>query len=458
MRKVPTLRERVSQISIGTFIITIAIMLTSFILYSMKKSQIAEDHVIKELTVNLNSQVSQFLPSFLLPEQRVGIDLLLDRIKESENLEDIRIINFKSDLKKGFEKCVLNPKQISRCSTGDRYYTAIVAPLNESGFHFGYLFKAKRNISPGSLKEILQIAGLILFILGLVFSGVYIFITRLLSKTLPTALDELVKFIEADLNGKPTERMQLPFQELEGLKEKISEVLTKYNETRDQAMIGQFTSGIMHDIKTPLQSIVAATHLVEEQSPDSPKRLSRLENLHDMSMKNIPLICNIIETTLDGNRAIKIEKKDNSIINTIESSLSNGFEQARFRNVTINSGTLVDSPVPHDETQLTRVIQNILKNAIEAAAENSTAGIVNVSAKETLSEMILSIEDSGPGFSSSPEKLFSGYKTTKLRGTGLGLLISKKIVEAHGGSIRALSSDLGGAKVEITLPKYSEAT
>ena len=453
MNQAPTLRERVSQISFGTFIITIAIMLTSFILYSMKKAQIAEEHVINELQVKIPDQINQFLPSFLLPEQRNGIDLLLERIKKTENLTDAKIIQSMKDMDSSFSECILSPREITSCSTPDQNYTAVIAPLVESGLHFGYLFKAKRNVSPGSLREVLKVAGLILGILGLVFSGVYIFISRLLSKTLPKALDNLVSYIEADLNGTKAENISLPFKELVDLKTKITEVLERYNSSRDQAIIGQLTSGIMHDIKTPLQSMVAATYLVEEQDPGSAKRLSRLENAHLMNQMNLPLICKIIETTLDGSRTIKVEKQETDILKTIQQSLAPALEMAIARKVELEQRFQSNSPTLHDPVQMTRVVQNLVKNAIEAAAENSVKKIIRISTQTLPIGTLFCVEDSGPGFTSHPDQIFKAFRTTKLRGTGLGLVITKKIVEAHGGNITARRSiDLGGAMLEVLIP------
>jgi len=457
MNNIPTLKERVSQISIGTFIITIAIMLTSFILYSMKKSQIAEEHVVNELSSNIPTQITQFLPSFLLPEQKQGIELLLERIKRNEGLEEAKIIQNTSEIEAKFLGCKFSSNQVSSCSSQDQYFTAVIAPLSESGMHFGYLFKSKKNISPNSLKDVLQLAGLILVILGVVFTIVYLFISRLLSRTLPTSLDDLVRWIEADINGSKIENISLPFKELEELKTKISEVLERYNSSRDQAIIGQLTSGIMHDIKTPLQSVVAAMHLVEEQEEGTIKRLQRLENAHLMSKKNLPLICDIIETTLDGSRSIKIERKDTDIARTIEESISLNSDMARLRQVTIEQNVIVNCSFPHDNIQFTRVVQNLIKNAIEAAAENNVTRMVKISTLETKEGLLFTVEDSGNGFTSNPDKVFKAFRTTKIRGTGLGLVITKKIVEAHGGSISAKSSqDLGGAKLEIIIPKLEE--
>ena len=98
-----------------------------------------------------------------------------------------------------------------------------------------------------------------------------------------------------------------------------------------------------------------------------------------------------------------------------------------------------------------------MKNGIEAAAETEATPLrkVKVSLASQDQHIKLTIEDSGSGFKVSPDKAFRAFRTTKTRGTGLGLLISKKIVEAHNGMIMASnSSEFGGAKMEVMLPTY----
>ena len=119
----------------------------------------------------------------------------------------------------------------------------------------------------------------------------------------------------------------------------------------------------------------------------------------------------------------------------------------------------VDAPkellADYDTNQFMRVVNNLLKNGIEAASEASSISPakVKISVEKQDQQINLIVEDSGSGFKGSPEKVFRAFRTTKTRGTGLGLLISKKIVEAHSGKIKASNdSVLGGAKMEVSLP------
>lgn len=452
--KVQTLKEKVTQISIGVFVLTIVAMLTCFTLYSMKKAKIAEELIVNELSQNIESQANQFVPSFLLPEQSQGVNLILDRMKTREGLSAALVLNKASELPEEFTNCIFDKNKTTACASKDLNTTALIYPLNESGVHFGYLFKSKINTSPSSLKSVIEMAGIIVLILSIMFFCVYVTITRLLSKTLPMALDDLVTWIEADLVGQGNNNITLPFQELEDLKVKIAEVMDKYNKSRDQAVIGQLTSGIMHDIRTPLQSIVTAMHLVEEQGPDSTKRSSRLENEHLMCSKNLPLILNIIETTLDGNRQIKIEKNEADLSKSVTKVIELNRDFTRLREVSVVSQIPEGLNAPHDSVQFLRVLSNLIKNSVEAAAESTNEKIVKLSIEEASENIVIKVEDSGPGIIGRPDNIFRAFRTSKARGTGLGLLITKKIVEAHGGTITASNaSSLGGAMFEVCLPK-----
>lgn len=450
-----SLKQKVTDISIWAFMCMSIIMFTCFWLYSAKKNKIAEEQIKTDLTVNLKNQSNQFLPSFLLPEQELGLNLILSKIKIDENLEDIRIIKTQTEVPTKFKDCRPNENNIVTCPSNDLSLTAVVAPLKESNQVYGFIFKSKKNSSAANLQGAIQFAAVSLAIIGIAFLVIYLRMRLLIAKTLPDSMGQLVKWIEAEIEGKEVESISLPFKELEDLKFKIAEVIERANKSRDQAVIGQVTSGIMHDIKTPLHSIVTASHLVAEQAPHSEDRSMMLENLFNMCRNNIPLIREIIETTLDGNRNIQIKKSNSNLRETIDNALILTKDFSKFRNVNIEVDVPQELFCDYDATQFARVINNLLKNGIEAATEGrgATEPMVRVSALQNGTSINLIVEDSGPGFKGSPEKLFRAFRTTKVRGTGLGLLVSRKIVEAHNGKIEATNSSIyGGAKMEVVLP------
>jgi PAS domain S-box-containing protein len=115
----------------------------------------------------------------------------------------------------------------------------------------------------------------------------------------------------------------------------------------------------------------------------------------------------------------------------------------------------LDDAVPHiigDASQLRQVVHNLLQNAQDALTEQADARIVICS--EAFGDSVrFSVTDNGTGF---PENLmkraFEPYVTTKPKGTGLGLVIVKKIIEEHGGEVAIVNVAPQGARVTITLP------
>jgi len=87
-----SLKGRVSDISIYSFICMSVVMFVCFWMYSVKKNKIAEAQIKTELSLNLENQTNLFLPSYLLPEQQLGMNLILSKIQKDEALSEIKIL------------------------------------------------------------------------------------------------------------------------------------------------------------------------------------------------------------------------------------------------------------------------------------------------------------------------------------------------------------------------------
>lgn len=106
-----------------------------------------------------------------------------------------------------------------------------------------------------------------------------------------------------------------------------------------------------------------------------------------------------------------------------------------------------------DEDKIRRVILNVLKNAAEAI-EGNEGGIINVNLAESDGFIVLTVSDNGKGITpEEQEKICSPFYTTKHGGSGLGLYISRSIVDEHGGNFEITGKEDGGCLVTIKLPK-----
>src|SRR5690606_3347782 len=110
-----------------------------------------------------------------------------------------------------------------------------------------------------------------------------------------------------------------------------------------------------------------------------------------------------------------------------------------------------------DRVQIQQVLINLIRNAVEAMRDSDRRLVTVTTAPSGPGEVAVEVADTGPGI--SPEiaaQLFRPFVTTKAGGMGVGLSISKRIIESHGGTIEVRRNEAGGATFRFTLPAYEE--
>jgi signal transduction histidine kinase len=121
----------------------------------------------------------------------------------------------------------------------------------------------------------------------------------------------------------------------------------------------------------------------------------------------------------------------------------------------ISIRTELDSALPlitADRVQLQQVLMNLILNGIEAMKDAN--GEVTITSKSTADgQLLVSVSDSGSGLPAGKvDRIFEAFFTTKEQGTGIGLSISRRIIESHGGSLSAYANAQRGATFQFTLP------
>ena len=114
-------------------------------------------------------------------------------------------------------------------------------------------------------------------------------------------------------------------------------------------------------------------------------------------------------------------------------------------------------PVIADPVEMEQVVFNLVRNAIDATAAQDEKTLHVSVGDDGKGNSIVTVTDNGPGISGEAlDKLFQPFFTTKPEGMGVGLSISRTIIEAHGGHLRASNTDGGGARFEILLPTFKQ--
>jgi signal transduction histidine kinase len=134
-------------------------------------------------------------------------------------------------------------------------------------------------------------------------------------------------------------------------------------------------------------------------------------------------------------------------------------EAARY-SISIRSDLAEDLPrVMADRIQLQQVFMNLMLNGIDAMKDVSTAPELTIRSQRVKDgQLLISVSDTGIGLPpQEPEQIFSAFFTTKAHGTGMGLPISRSIIESHRGRLWATSNSGRGASFHFTLPSEVES-
>ncbi|MCC7119107.1 MAG: sensor histidine kinase KdpD [Anaerolineales bacterium] len=214
-------------------------------------------------------------------------------------------------------------------------------------------------------------------------------------------------------------------------------------------------NSISHDLRTPLVAITGALTALDENyvGLDESARSALIENARGEADRLNRLVGNLLNMTRIESGGIKLHLEPSDVQDLIGTAIEQIGWRISQRQVKINIPS--DFPlVQMDFTLMAQAIVNLLENAVKYSPENS---VIEVTASLADSNARLKISDRGVGIPPQDlirvfDKFFRVQRPEKVGGTGLGLSISKGIVEAHGGTIRALNREGGGTVVEIELP------
>ncbi|MFB5190248.1 PAS domain S-box protein [Alicyclobacillus fastidiosus] len=210
--------------------------------------------------------------------------------------------------------------------------------------------------------------------------------------------------------------------------------------------VGQLAAGIAHEIRNPLTAIQGFCRLLEEGA--TPTQLMYLKIMKD-EISRIDLIAGEMMALAKPSGALFQPYLVQDIVRDVVALMN---AQALLYGVSLFV-QCSDMPllIHCDPNQVKQVLVNIIKNALEATTEG---GQVHLVAEERTDVVEISVRDTGAGIPYEHlAQLGNPFFTTKERGTGLGLLVSRRIVQAHGGSLHIDSVVGQGTTVLVRLPK-----
>ncbi|MCF6271027.1 MAG: HAMP domain-containing histidine kinase [Melioribacteraceae bacterium] len=267
-------------------------------------------------------------------------------------------------------------------------------------------------------------------------------------------LQEMNKYIE-DLHAKEDALEDNAFEliQLNIKLEESEDNLREVNANKDK-----FFSIVAHDLKSPFVGLLGISEMLDTDYDDFDEKEKRelIRSLYDISKNTFELLEGLLEwaRAKQGRMDYNPEKFN---LFQVADSLANLLKANAFKKeITLHNSVDINAMVYGDRDMVATVLRNLLANAIKFTPQN---GIININAKIENNLMEVSVRDSGIGMSQeSIEKLFridvnhTTLGTNDEKGTGLGLILCKELIEKHGTNIW-VESELGnGSLFVFTLP------
>lgn len=211
------------------------------------------------------------------------------------------------------------------------------------------------------------------------------------------------------------------------------------------SIVGQLAASVAHEIRNPLTSLKGFIQFLQESQEIDP---SNYYSIMDKELNRIDQIMG--QLLLLAKPQVRTYKKTclKEIIEFVETLLQ---PEAIVQNIQIN--TRIPDVMPHihaEENELKQVLINLLKNAIDSMGDG---GEITIQAQMMDSQIHISVKDQGCGIPKNRiEKMCEPFYTTKEKGTGLGLMISSKIMKEHNGELRFSSIVGKGTTASMVLP------
>ncbi len=262
--------------------------------------------------------------------------------------------------------------------------------------------------------------------------------------TLETLANQAASKIE---NAILHNKLEIRYAELQHVHSLLMENQKYLVKSERLADLGRMASTVAHEIKTPLITIGGYTQRVLRKANRGEFDVPALQTMHEEIMR-LERICKEI---LDYSQKSQLNLEQNDLNQIISETLRLEEGKLKYQNIILETNFHEDKlEILSDGDRLKQVLYNLIHNAAEAMADGGRIKIVSGRKGEYV---FFRVEDNGCGMNEEAlDNLFTPFFTNKRTGTGLGLPVSKKIIDDHGGNISVESQPGKGSIFTIHLP------
>jgi two-component system, OmpR family, sensor histidine kinase VicK len=222
----------------------------------------------------------------------------------------------------------------------------------------------------------------------------------------------------------------------------------------------EFINIAAHELRNPIQPILGLSEILIRKKDKDQKEMEILQTINKNAKRLQKLTEDILDVTRIESKFLVIHKETLNLndfvldsVKNYERSISNKDKDIKFKYDNFNRSIIIEA----DKNRLNQVIANLISNSVKFI-DKKVEGVISISINirkiDRFETVVIDIQDNGIGiFKEIMPKLFTKFASKSFQGTGLGLYISKKIIEAHGGEIWAQNNEDGkGATFSFSIP------
>lgn len=265
-------------------------------------------------------------------------------------------------------------------------------------------------------------------------------------------IEELGRIIMA--YSEITDKLQLSHDQLtqtvQSLRTELSEKNRQLERRNRLAALGEMAAGMAHEIRNPLGGIQLYASMLMKDVAEKPESLQIVQKISGGVKRLESLVSHVLQFT----REMRTSIVETDLAEIIEQSVELSMQQMQSRGVRCDVRGVRPMNVLADPLLIGQAILNLVLNGVEAMESGGELTVEYFPPPESSDarQFHLIVRDTGPGIPPSIlDRIFNPFFTTKDTGTGLGLGIVHRIVEAHDGTIIVTNPDDGGAKFEIRI-------
>ena len=304
------------------------------------------------------------------------------------------------------------------------------------------------------LKEFISRLGFVYVLMLLIAIVFAYFLSSYITRSIKIISDKIQQTRLTERNekiilNKASSEIEILVEAYNSMIDELGESAAKLAKSEREQAWREMAKQVAHEIKNPLTPMRLTVQSFERNSlSKDDKANKKLKEFSQSLIQQIDVLSSIASAFSDFAKMPTQKKEQIEIISVVKFALDIFTEQyitylPQEKNIYANL----------DKTQLIRIVTNLLKNAIQAT-ENIEHPTIDVHVLSKENNLIISVTDNGKGIAEDlKELIFEPKFTTKTSGMGLGLAITKNIIEAYGGSISFTSAEGSGTVFTVVLPK-----